>query len=269
MKLLLLLLIPIAASAQLTLVTWNGTTGTPAGATYNLGSVTEGTSSSVVFRIVNNGTASVAVTTLALSGSGFTLIGAPSGQPIVAPSNFLEFTVEFSAPSQTTAMYSASLQVNTINVILIATTVPGPLLTVLSGPCTASSSVAFSFGSLQNGSSHSCNFSLSNPNPQTLTISTLSVTGGFQGAQIPATPFTLSPGQAVTFAAQVTPACGTTAISGAILAGSQTFALTASGFDPLLPAPSISFNATTFASAQQPTVSISLPALRCAPRRDT
>jgi hypothetical protein len=251
--------VPGAASAQLTLVTWNGTAETPVGATYNVGNVTEGTSSSVVFRIVNSGTASVTVTTLALSGIGFTLSGAPSGQPIIAPANFLEFTVYFSSATQTPAMYSASLQVNTINVILIATTVPGPELTILSGPCTASSSVAISFGNIQNGSLHLCNFSLSNPNPQTLTISTLSVTGGFQGAQIPPTPLTLPPGQAITFVAQVTPPCGTTSISGSILVGTQTFALTAAGFNPLLPAPSISFDATTFASAQQHAVSISLP----------
>jgi len=261
--LLLLFLIPIAARAQLALVSWNGTASTPVGASYNFGNVTEATTATAVFRAVNNGTASVTITTLALSGEGFALIGTPSGQPVIAPGNFLEFTVQF-APSSADSpgMYSASLQVNSIGVFLLATLVPAPpapALTILTGSCTASSTTSISFGSIQNGALHLCNFSLSNPNAQPLAISTLSVTGGFQGAQIPSTPFTLAPGQAADFAVEVTPACGTTSISGSIMVNSQTFALTAGAFDPLLPKPSINFNTSAFASAQQPTVSMTLP----------
>lgn len=257
MRLLLLLLLPVAASAQLTLVTFDGTNETPVGATYNFGSIAQGTSSSVRFRAVNTGTAAITITTLNLAGSGFGLIGAPAGQPVIAPANFLEFTVQFTAARQ--AMYSASLQVNSINAILIATSVPGPAFTILSGTCTPSSITSISFGNLQNGSLHLCNFLVSNPNTQALTISTLNVTGGFQGADMPSIPFTLAPGTGADFIAEVTPACGTTSISGSIVVNSQTFALTASAFDPLLPKPSITFDASAFASGQQHSISMVLP----------
>jgi hypothetical protein len=63
-----------------------------------------------------------------VAGTGFSLTGAPTPPYTLAPGNFLDLTVRFSG--NIAAAYSASLQVNTINVILLATAVPGALLTV-------------------------------------------------------------------------------------------------------------------------------------------
>ncbi|HLX45602.1 MAG TPA: hypothetical protein VKR43_19290 [Bryobacteraceae bacterium] len=259
---LLLALAPLAAYAQLTLVTFDGTNSTPVGAVYNFGNVASGDTKAVVFRVINNATSPVVVQAPAVSGFGFSITSVNgttpySIPPAPSPMNFLAFTVRFGGSLP--ASYSASLQISSISVILIANVVPAPSLTIFP-PCTADPTTgAINFGNLQNGTPHGCNFSLQNPNPQPLAIASLAATGPFQATNLPATPLTLAPGQATTFALQINPSCGTVAIQGALIVNTKSYPLAASGFDPLLPKPSLTFDATAFASAEQHTLSIALP----------
>jgi hypothetical protein len=250
----------LTARAQLSLVSFDGTTETLVGATYNFGSVASGGSGDVRFRARNTGTSAVVIDTLTLSGAGFSIPAVNGTLPyIVAPSNFLEFTVRFSAG--TPASYSAGLLVpgnaQSISVLLLATSVAAPALTFFS-PCSASGSTGVSFGTLQNGSLHLCNFTVWNGNPQPLTISNISVTGAFQGSLIPATPLTLGPGQATAFVIQITPVCGTGAVTGTLTVNTKTYALSGQGADPPVPKPVLALDTAAIGSGEQHTLTMSL-----------
>ena len=96
-------LFPVAANAQLLLFTYNGTTQieTPVGATYQYGSVSAGSNAGVRFRVFNNSTSPVTISTLSVAGAGFSFSAINGSAPYVIPPtpsslNFLEFTVQFS-----------------------------------------------------------------------------------------------------------------------------------------------------------------------------
>jgi hypothetical protein len=250
----LALLFPFIASAQLALVTFDGTAETPVASVYDYGKVATGGAKDVRFRARNTGNSAVVLTTLTVSGTGFSITGAPTPPSTIAPANFLEFTVHFSAG--TLGSYSANLQVNSISALLLATSVAAPTLTVLPG-CTGPNPV--NFGLVQRATLRICSFSLQNPNSQPLVISTLTVTGAaFKAPQGVNTPFTLPAGQAVTFNISFIPPASIT-YAGTLTIETQTFSLTGGGFDPPLPKPTLQFDAGTMGSAQQRTLTMLLP----------
>jgi hypothetical protein len=261
-KCILLALAPLSAFAQLTLVTFDGTNSLPVGPVYDFGSVASGTTKAVTFRVVNNSTSPTIVPAPAASGAGFSITAVNgttpySIPPSPSPLNFLAFTVTFTAASP--GSYSANLQIASFSVILLATVVPRPSL-IIFPPCSADPSTgSIQFGNLQNGAVHLCNFSVSNPNNQPLAISNIAVIGSFQAANIPITPLTLAPGQSAMFTIQINPPCGTTSIEGTLTVNTLSFSITGSGLDPLLPKPSLEFDSTSFGSAEQHAISITLP----------
>ncbi len=259
----LLFFVTSTATAQLTLFSFDGTTEAPVGSTYNFGNVAVESTASARFRVFNTSTSAVTLSTVTVSGFGFSITAVNGSLPYpIAPANFLEFTVQLSPTLLAT--YNANLQINTIghanniSVILLATAVTPPLLTAVSG-CTVSNG-AFSFGNVQVGSLHLCNFSLVNPGSQPMLISTIGLSGGFQFQQPgPATPLTLAANQGTMFTVEITPACGTAAFSGSLIVNSQTFPLAGSAITPALAKPAITFDAAGFSSGQQHTLTLSLP----------
>ena len=93
-RLFVALLLPLAARAQLVLVSVDGTTESPVGSTYDFASVAASDAKDVRFRARNTGSSAVTVTTLAVNGAGFT-VDRPSLPFVIAPGNFLGFTVHF------------------------------------------------------------------------------------------------------------------------------------------------------------------------------
>ncbi len=270
MRIAILLAFSLAARAQLSLTVCQANPPVTVGSTYNLGNVAAGTMQNVSFCAENAGNTAVTISLPpAVSGAGFSLVSVNGGTPyIVAPSNFLEFTVGFYVPPASAALgtYSASLVITeqtgaSISVVLLATLVAGPTLTPLS-PCTLGANNSIGFGTLQNGSLHLCNVLVANQSTQALTISNISASGGFETASLPALPLTLSPGgPGISFAVEITPACGTGAVSGTLtFAGagvSFSYTLGAQGADPPLPAATLSFSGSA-ASGEQDSVSMSL-----------
>ena len=261
----LLLAASFSAQAQLALFSFNGTTETPVGSTYNFGTVSSGGPQSATFHARNTGNSAVTVSTLSVSGAGFTIAVNGPLPYTVAPSNYLGFTVQFSA--SVAASYSASLQVNTIDVLLLATSVPAPTLAPIPPPaltgiaaaCTTAGA-GFAFTSVQIGSQGLCNFSLQNPNSQPIVISSISVGGdaAFQLTQAPPTPFTLAPNTATAFVVQFQPRCGTATYAGSLTVNSQSSPLSGSGLTPL---PNAAFAVNGAASsAHQPSLTMSLAA---------
>jgi hypothetical protein len=273
-------LVPMA-SAQLALFTFDGTTETPVGATYNYGSVSAGSSKTVRFRVHDTSTTCVTISPPTVAGAGFPPAAVNGSPPYTIPPypsslNFIEFTIQFSGA--VTGNYSANLLVtgvsaancnganaNPISVLLLATVLPAtavPTIAFVSG-CTNSSSGVVAFPVVQMGANDRCIFTLQNTGTQQLPIS-LAVTGNaaFQGPQGVQPP--LNVGETRKFMIVFTPVCGTAIYSGSPTGASfaingQAFALTGNGITPQLGTPALTFDTGVFASGQQRTLTLSLP----------
>lgn len=274
--------IPLAAEAQLSVFTFNGTTETPVGATYNYGNIANGASSTVRFRIFNNTTSGVEVYGPTVAGVGFAVTAINGTPPVVIPPNtsslnFFEFSVTFNAGGLASGNYSASLQVggpsiSTINVLLLAT-VPGnaaapgqpPAVTVLAGPgCAASGANAVAFTAVNMGSQALCNFTLTNPNSFPITISSIAVSGdaAITVQQGPTLPAVLAANTATAFTLSIKPVCGQASYAATLTIAStyytNPYPVTGSGITPSLGTPSLVFDAQSFSSSQQHSVGIKL-----------
>lgn len=269
---------PSVVQAQLSLFTFDGTNLTPVGAIYNFGAVASGATSNVRFRVFNSGTSPVSLTPVLNNGqpSQYFSVSSISGANPCTAANALvcvEFTIAFQAPTQTqTNNYSAPLEVaspttSAIDVLLTATAVPAPLLApapLLTGfppGCSQSGVNSIAFVQVNIGAQGLCNFSLDNPNPLPIVISTVAVTGdaAFQGPQNIKTPLTLGPNQAVTFTVQFQPRCGTVTYAGALVINSTSYPLSGTGITPPLPTPAFNFDAARFSSMEQHTLTLTLP----------
>jgi hypothetical protein len=192
-----------------------------------------------------------------LTGAGFTFTSPLL--PYTIPPNSsvtqaLNITVSFTPTS--TASFSASLQINSVSVILMGSGVTAPTLTSVSG---CSSGVPFSFGSVPVNSSVNCTFALQNLNPQAISVASVVVNGlGFTGPYGITAPLVLQPGQSVSFSVNFTPP-GALSYSGTIAIGTQTFALTGTGQTALLPTPSLEFDSASYASGQQGVLTMTFP----------
>jgi hypothetical protein len=253
---ILLLFAPLAIQAQLELVV--GQTNVT-GATYSLGPVAAGTNADVVILAEDTGSAPITITQLTLSGTGFQIVNTSTIPYPVAPGNFMRIELQFSAGGGSLGKYSATLQVNTVSVILTATSVATATLSV-AAPCTGpDTNLNLSFGNIPVSQSVTCSFQLLNQSSQALAVSTIAVTGGgFLFSQAPSTPLNLPPGLSSTFTIKFAPNAATS-YSGILTVDSQAFALTGTAFNPPLPTPSLTFDTNTPQSGQQITLTMTLP----------
>jgi hypothetical protein len=254
---ILLLLAPLAAHAQLQLFVGPANV---TNATYSLGPVAAGSTGDVVIEASNTGNAPITIAQLVLGGSGFNLIDTSATPYTVAPGSSMRIEVRFSAAGGPLGSYSAALEVGTVGVILIATSVAAATLTAAS-PCTGpDSSNTINFGSIIEGQTATCPFVLQNNSSQQITVSIVSVTGsGFLIPQPPATPLNLPPGISANFTIVFEPPSAAV-YSGTLAVGSQMFTLTGTGYNPPLPAPMLQFDTSTPQSGQQVTLTMTLPA---------
>ena len=263
---LLLMFAPLAAQAQLLLFSVNGTAETPVGSTYQVGSVAAGDSKDTRFRARNTSSGPINVTNLAISGSGFSIIQTPSVPFAIAPGFFQDIYVHFSGLTPTT--YSANFQLkyggNSITVLLLASVVAAPSLATLAAGngCTGpdASTNAIAFGTVQDGQTATCTISLQNLGIQSLTVSTVTLTGtGFIFANSVHTPIVISPGGS--FSLTITFAPSAAAVYAGVLAvDTRTYPLSGTGFSPPLPTPILDFDPGAPASAQQRTLTMRLAA---------
>jgi hypothetical protein len=257
--LFLLALAPVMLKAQLVLYSLSGITPSPLGSVYGYGQVAAGDAKDVRFRALNTGAASVTITLLKVvntAGTGFSIVNSSSTPFVVAPGNGMDFFVRFSATPVTS--YSATLQVNTLSAILLATVVPAPTLSV-AAPCTGpDANGAISFGRIPQGTQQACAVSILNPFLQPLTVSPLTVTGAAFGTDS-GNAITVAAGQTASFAVQFTPATASS-FSGTFTVGARTYTLAGTGFTPPLPSLIWTFDAITISSGQQHTLNLQLSA---------
>jgi hypothetical protein len=225
------------------------------GAVFDFGKVAVGAARDVKFRVRNQGAAGVNLTAIAVNGSGFSAPNLPTLPYPLAPGTLLEFTVHFAASASATSS-SANLIVNSIQTLLTVTIAPTATIAVLPG-CTGADPI--DFGRVQRGQSATCTFTLSNPNAQTITVATLAVTGnGFSPPAGVRAPIQLHAGESVQFTITFTPV-DSVPYSAQLAADVKTVRLTGIGFDPPMPKPTLTFDSTAIASAQQRTLSLTLP----------
>ncbi|HTB12654.1 MAG TPA: choice-of-anchor D domain-containing protein [Bryobacteraceae bacterium] len=261
--LLLIALLPFAAEAQLALFAVAGTTETSVGSSYQFGQVAINTTSSTQFQIYNIGSAPISVTGVTLGGTGFSFAYPLPHFPVVIPANStvtqaMNVWVSFTPTS--TATFPANLTITAasggISAILYGSGVTAPTLTSGAG---CSSGVPFNWGNVTVGSSVPCTFALQNLNPQAVTVAGIVVNGlGFTGPYGVTLPLTLQPGQSVSFSVNFTPP-GANAYSGTLVIGPQSFAMSGTGQQALLPTPAFQFDSASYSSAQQGVLTVTIP----------
>jgi len=259
---ILALLLPFAAKAQIALYVLNGSVATPAGPALDLGRVASGDTASIRLRIKNIGTSVANISRFSADGIGFTTDHLSVPFPI-APGSAQDVLLTFRAT--TPAVYSANVQVdsqiNNVSVIAVATVVNGPSLTVFP-ICTGSDGPppAIDFGRVQAGQLRLCNFYLQNTSAQPMPIATFQVSGtAFRISSGPKAPFTIAPGETTAFVIDFTPSAAGL-YSGVLAIETRTFALSGTAFDSPLPKPLLEFDSGPIQSAQQRRLSMRLPA---------
>ncbi|MEO7144145.1 MAG: choice-of-anchor D domain-containing protein [Bryobacteraceae bacterium] len=252
------LLLSTPAFAQLQLFTYNGTTETPVPAVFHAASTAVGDTSQTRFRVRNTSAAGITLSKIAIAGAGFTISSVPSLPTNIAPNNFVEFYLQF-APT-TTGSYSASLAVNTINVIVIGAAVAPPTIALLQNgsPNPLGSGATIDFGRAQRGTPITLGFTITNTGAASATVNSIAITGAaFTGPIGLTLPASLNAGASAALQIKFQPPAPTQQ-SGTLVIDQRVFHLTGSGFDPPLPNASIVFDSGAYASAQQRTVSIPL-----------
>ena len=226
----LALMLPAGALAQLQLFQYDGATEKAVGQTYDAGAAPSGDSIETRFRVRNPGKASVSLTALSVAGAGFKLASQPSLPYVIPASGFVDFSVLFSAASQ--GSYSATLQVNTINVVLRATATPAAILSL--GQTALSPGATIDFGKAFMGSVATQTLTLTNPSTAPLTVSSILVTGAdFKGPLGVSAPLVLAPGKPVSFTVSFSPS-STQTTTGTLTIDQRSYKLTGQGTLPTL-----------------------------------
>jgi len=258
---ILALLLPIAARAQIALYVINGSIATPAGAALDLGRIAAGDTVNTRLRIKNNGTSLANISRVSADGIGFTIDRLSVPFPI-APGSAQDVLLSFRAT--TPAVYNANVQVNSqinnVTAIAVVTVVNGPSLTVFP-VCTGSDGPppAIDFGRAQAGQLRLCNFYLQNTSAQPMPIATFQVTGSaFRISSGPKAPFIIAPGETTAFVIDFTPGAAGL-YSGSLAIETRTFVLSGTAFDSPLPKPLLEFDSGPVQSAQQRRLTMRLP----------
>ena len=253
-------LLPLSALAQLQVFEFDGTTDTAVGSLVNVGSAAPGDTLETRFHVRNMGAGPATLTTLALSGDGFSIVSTPSLPyilaPYVGPASEAEFDIDFNPT--TTGSFSAFLAVNSLNIVLQGNSVSSASLALAGSQTPLTSGATIGFGPVDVGASQTQGFVLSNSAGTSVTVSSVAVSGnGFSGPMGLKTPVQIGSGQSVPFQVTFTPQSGTS-YQGTLTVDGRTFALAGQGLNPALPSASIVFASTVGASAQQNSITIPL-----------
>jgi hypothetical protein len=266
-----------AASALGTIIVTNDTKGSPlsialagsgvqAGlnvspATFNFGSLVEGQTKSQKFSITNNGSASLTIQDLVISGAGYSVSGLTTPATLAAGQS-ASFTAEF-APTAPGSLGG---------VVTISSNAPSsPAKVALSGTGIAASltlttsPVQLAFGSINAGNSSSRAVTVTNNGNTSVTISQITASAKDLSTSGVTTPLALAPGQAKvmnvsfspTTAENVTGNVTVTCSQGssAVIAVSGTGLQAALGLNPS----SVVFGSVPVGSANSQTVQVSNP----------
>jgi hypothetical protein len=269
----LFLLSAAAAFAQLSLFTVQGGVETPVGESADFGSVANGDSADVVFRLQYTGSAPIYyLNFFSVAGTGFS-VAATDWQTLPAAfpaSGYLDFTINFrpNNPGTQPENYSAILLtygtqgVDNVQVYLLGTGAPG--LTLLQNNQPLASGQTLGFGNVPVGSTGTIALMLTNQTTAALTVPAIQpLTGAaFSVAGAAVSRPSVAPGSSAELDVIFTPTA-TGPQQATLTIGVLSYPLQGTGTaatPPLLPQPSIQVNLATVASAQQGSIAVTLAA---------
>jgi len=207
-----------------------GLSVTPTSATF--GSVVTGSTNSQTIQLKNSGTASLTVSQVTATGSGFSVSGA--SMPLaLAPGQTSTFNVQY-APTAAGAVNGS--------VSIVSDAPNSPAAVSLSGTGVASTRTlsvspgSLSFGAVNNGSTAAQSFAVTNTGNSNVSISGVSATGAGYSIVSGASAVTLSPNQSASVSVQFAPTVAGSA-SGAVsvlsnATGSSGVSLSGTGVAP-------------------------------------
>lgn len=257
-RIVLLLAIPACALAQLQVSIYDGSKETPVAQVASLAAVATGDSSLTVFHVRNIGAGAAALQPITVAGVGFSITSAPPYPAVIAPTNFVSFSVQF-APA-TVGAYSANVSINGTQFIITATAVGAPTLSLVQGsaPAALSAGSTVDFGRILKKTSATLQFKLSNTTTSALTVGSITAAGaGFSNVIGVAAPIQLAASQSVAFQIVFAPQTAGQ-YSGTLMIDHRAFALTGIAYDPPFPAASIVLIASAPVSGVQQSLQIVL-----------
>jgi hypothetical protein len=224
--------------------------------------VITGATSSKTITVQNPGSATLNVSQVTVSGTGYTLSG-PALPLSIAPGGASSFSVAFAPASAGT--FSGSLA-------LLSNASTSPTTVVLSGTGVAAtlqlsaSPSSLGFGSLSTGSSANQSVSVTNTGNSSVTISQITETGAGYTLKGATFPLALSPGQSTSFSVSFTPSAtgtfaGTVTVTSNATNSPLTIALSGTGVQPqltVLPS-SVSFASVTVGVNSTQTITVQNP----------
>jgi hypothetical protein len=238
--LLLALVLPAAVLGQIQVFTFDGTSEKPLTAITDLGSIPSGDVREVRFRVRNTGATPATVTATA-SGVGFELNGGPLITLSIAPNNFREFRVRFSAvlPGSYSGMFTAG---NT-QTLLRATVVTSATVSVVDNMAgyLLSGGATLQFSRVRRGQTATRELRIANGSPAPLLVDRCGASGEAFSLSGISCPFTLPPASSTT-AIVTFEARAAIEYTGMLVIGGREFGLAGSGFEPPLPRPSLDIN---------------------------
>jgi hypothetical protein len=233
------------------------------GGTVPLPNTNVGQTNSVVIRVLNTGNSPGTVSSINLSGQGYSLTNAPALPQTLAPNGSITFTLNFSPTQPGTAQGSLFINSDTL---LLAGVGLGPLLTfsyTSAGTTIAVSSTNPSvvFSPVTVSQSTQVSFDVKNTGTQAATIANIGIgqTGSpYSLKGLPSLPVTLAPNADFSFTITFTP----TAVgfsNGTLLLDTNTIALIGSGTaPPALPSYTIGGASGTVAAGTQSNITLTL-----------
>ena len=256
-----LMLLPVAAWAQLTISTVDPVgVETRVDTLIEMGSAEAGDTLDTRIRLWNRGVSSVNLQPLRIAGTGFSLIGDPPLPYLVAPNTNVDFRVRFRADAF--GAYNATLSINEKTVLVRASSPPaasvywenpGGKLELVTNQTT------LDFGRIERGQSVARRFFLANDAPARVAVSMLKVTGdAFAIESPPRIPLDLAPNERVPFQIRFAPQRSGIP-QGALQMNNRIFNLTGSVPDPPpLPDALITFASASMRSGQQGKLTVKL-----------
>lgn len=244
------------------LASGTGTTLLSAGGTVALADTAVGQTSSIGVSVFNFGTGDGQISTISVTGQGFSLTELPTIPFTLHPNGSQRFTLNF-APTQPGAI-TGKLAIGSDTFTITGTGIGSRLIFTYTSagsavPVTDSGTVIFS--PLAVGNTGSLNFSVQNTGTSPATISSINLAAAsnvFSLSQLPALPMNLAAGSTITFAIGFVPN-NTGSLTATLRVNNSSFTLSGNGTQPAsLPSYQFQGPSGNQQPAQQPAVGLTL-----------
>jgi hypothetical protein len=246
------LLLPCIAAAQLQIYFAPPGNEVPIGTSYDMGSTPVGEITEARFRVRNQGSAAVALTTLHVSGVGFTMLNKPSLPYTIAPGLNVDFTIVFRPHDY--GDFSADIKVNGTGVMVRGKGSAAAMVRVDGTPVSANATI--DMGRVERGSAARKTFEVFNASSLPVGVTAVGVEGsGLRVEWTQAPPWVLQPGASASFDVVFEPPVAAV-YAGTLRIDQRSYRITGASMEPPMLRPSVVIDAIPTGSAQQGKVAV-------------